>query len=106
MDYAKYLAEAGTAVRELCVGNLEKYADEAKGDIQDFLQDSKPMIEKWTAALAAGELKQEEFATLMKGRLDVAKMAALKQIGVAKDDLVTFKVELVKKLVKLALSFI
>jgi hypothetical protein len=51
-------------------------------------------------------LNQEDFAILMKGRLDVAKMAALKQMGIAKDDLVTFKVELVKKLVKLALSFI
>ncbi len=81
---------------DLAVQTLNGFRDDAVSDAKDFLEETKDDLAAWGAALARGELSREEFADLVQGRLDLAKLAALTAAGVAEARLQQFRDGLIK----------
>jgi hypothetical protein len=96
MDYGKMIQEACGAVRDLCAGRLARYARGAEADVREYLEASKPLIVNWTADFATGKMKRDEYELALRGRLDVAKMAALKQAGMAAKDFADLRNKIVQ----------
>lgn len=68
-----------------------QYAGQATADAQEFLQLLKPQWERLAGGLAAGEIDQAEFASLIQGQASLARMAALTQAGLATVQIETFR---------------
>lgn len=64
--------------------NLEEYKDEILKDGNAFVEKTKEDLQRWTEGLASGALSRADFEFLLKGKKDLAKMEALKQIGLSK----------------------
>jgi hypothetical protein len=64
--------------------NLEEYKDEVLKDGNAFVEKTKEDLKRWTEGLASGALSQADFEFLLKGKKDLAKMEALKQLGLSK----------------------
>ena len=64
--------------------NLEEYKDEILNDGNIFVEKAKEDLQRWTEGLASGALSQADFEFLLKGKKDLAKMEALKQLGLSK----------------------
>jgi hypothetical protein len=64
--------------------NLEEYKDEILKDGNSFVEKTKEDLRRWTEGLASGALSQADFEFLLKGKKDLAKMEALKQLGLSK----------------------
>ena len=69
-------------------GLLQLLAQEGQAAVQAalsdgaaFLQDTRADLERWTRLLAAGQLTKDDFASLIRGRQDLAAMAGLKHAG-------------------------
>ena len=83
----------------LATDALTGLVDKVRSDAKAFLQDSKKDLKDWTEALANNELSQMEFETLVRGQIDLTKMKALTDAGIAgarinklKDDLINLVV--------------
>lgn len=86
-----FLRVLGERVAALVTDTFKKHVDAARRDAEAFLAATRADLERWGQLLAAGELTPDDFQWLVKGRVDVAKMAALKQAGLAKARLDGFK---------------
>lgn len=64
--------------------NLEEYKDEILKDGTLFIEKTKSDLERWTEGLSTGALSKADFEFLLKGKKDLAKMEALKQLGLSK----------------------
>jgi hypothetical protein len=64
--------------------NLEEYKDELLKDGTIFIEKTRSDLERWTEGLAAGSISKSDFEFLLKGKKDLAKMEALKQLGLSK----------------------
>jgi len=64
--------------------NLEEYKDEILKDGNVFVEKTKEDLQRWTEGLASGALSQADFEFLLKGKKDLAKMEALKQLVLSK----------------------
>lgn len=64
--------------------NLEEYKDEILKDGNAFVEKTKEDLKRWTEGLASGALSQADFEFLLMGKKDLAKMEALKQLGLSK----------------------
>ena len=64
--------------------NLEEYKDEILKDGNAFVEKTKEDLQRWAEGLASGALSQADFEFLLKGKKDLAKMEALKQLGLSK----------------------
>jgi hypothetical protein len=78
------------------IGDLAKttvsgFVKQAEADGQDFLDSSKADLQKWTTALATGQLAKEDFISLVAGQKDLLTMTALKQAGLSAIALDNFK---------------
>jgi hypothetical protein len=60
------------------------YAAQATSDAKDFLTSSKPLLTQWAQQVGDGQMSQDEYQFLVKGRIkDLAKMRALTEAGIA-----------------------
>jgi hypothetical protein len=64
--------------------NLEEYKDEILKDGNAFVEKTKEDLQRWTEGLASGALSKADFEFLLRGKKDLAKMEALKQLGLSK----------------------
>ena len=71
-------------LRDFTKENLEEYKDEILKDGNAFVEKTKEDLKRWTEGLASGALSQADFEFLLKGKKDLAKMEALKQLGLSK----------------------
>ena len=76
--------------KALAQQQFKQYTQQALTDVTSSLQDSKADLERWVEELARGEIDKEEFESLVQGQLDVAKMHALKQAGLAEVQIESF----------------
>jgi hypothetical protein len=83
-DFGKFLSAFREGMVELATKEGKEYIDEARKDGDQFATDLRADLELWGRQLASGALSQADFASLLRGRRDVAEMAALKQVGLAK----------------------
>jgi hypothetical protein len=69
--------------KALAEQQFKQYTQQAVGDVKSSLQDAKADLERWVEELARGDIDKDEFESLVQGELDVEKMRALKQAGLA-----------------------
>lgn len=75
--------EVKRGIVEIVTREGRQYLDAAVQDAEAFLKGSREDIERWLKQLAAGQLVKNEFASLVRGKKDLAEMVALKQAGLA-----------------------
>ena len=76
--------------KELAGTLFKKFADQAIGDTQDFLQRSKDGVARAGLLYAEGKIDRDDFEDLILGKKDLAEMHALKQAGLASATIDTF----------------
>ena len=81
--------------RVLARNTLEDTLEQAEADARSYLEDSKDKLRRWGDALSKGELTRDDFEFLVGGQRDLAKMRALKAVGVSQTRLERFRTGLV-----------
>jgi hypothetical protein len=95
-DQAKALAQQ----------KIKDYSQQALADVKNTLQDAKEDLKRWVEELARGEIDKDEFESLVQGQIDVAKMQALKQAGLAEVQIESFVNGVIDIVVNAAMSAI
>ena len=60
MDFDAFKDALRDGVKELAKNTVKDFAEDAKTDMEAFVDDTKGDLERWTMALADGTLTQEE----------------------------------------------
>ncbi|SDY29818.1 hypothetical protein [Citreimonas salinaria] len=98
------------AVREglkrLAENTVQEAFDQAEADAMVFLQGSEQSLRRWGDALAQGKITKDDFEYLVGGQKDLAKMHALKAIGVTQARLERFRTGLISLVVSSAFDAI
>ena len=79
-DFLKALKDG---LKQLVADTVQDFSQAASKDGQAFLTKARADLERWTKALARGQLSKADFEWLVQGKKDLAEMAALKQAGLA-----------------------
>jgi hypothetical protein len=95
-DQAKALAQQ----------KIKDYSQQALADVKSTLQDSKDDLQRWVEELVRGDIDKDEFESLVQGQIDVAKMQALKQAGLAQVQIESFVNGVIDIIVNAAFSAI
>ena len=106
MDFDAFKDTLRVGVKELAKNTVKEFAEDAKTDMEAFVDDTKGDLQRWTTALAEGTLTQEDYAFLLKMRMDVAKMHALTATGVSQARINRFQQGLISLLMRSALTII
>jgi DNA topoisomerase VI subunit B len=83
----KSIEEQSKTLAELLI---KEFTKQAVADTKDFLEKSRDDIERWAGELAREEIDEDDLASLMRGKKDLAEMRALKQAGLAQVSIDTF----------------
>jgi hypothetical protein len=76
--------------KALAQQQFKQYTQQALGDVKSSLQDAKEDLKRWVEELARKEIDKDEFESLVQGQIEVAKMQALKQAGLAEVQIESF----------------
>ena len=91
MDFEKLLKELKSSLVELFGDKWKDLKGESKKDINQFLEDSKVKLKRWTELLVNGDIDLEDYEWLIKSQKDLMLMQALHSAGVHKISLGHFK---------------
>ena len=83
INFDQFFETLKAGVVEIAKNEAADYLQQATDDGQQFLNDSKDKLIKWTNMRKNGDLDKDEFASLVRGQKDLAAMHALKQAGMA-----------------------
>jgi|ERR1700736_487012 hypothetical protein len=78
-----FLKDIEGQVKNLAQQQLKQYSQQAIDAVKSSLNDGKDDLQRWVEELASGEIDKDGFDSLVRGQLDLAKMEALKQAGLA-----------------------
>ena len=92
--------------KALAKNTVKDAIDQAEADAKAFLNDSKESLLRWTESLAQGNITREEFEYLVEGQQDLAKMHALKAVGLSHIGLERFRRGLISLIVSSAFDAI
>lgn len=81
--FDEFLAAVKDGAKDLARTTIQDFAASAETDARTFLDDIEDDLRRWTEQLERGELSSDEFASLLRGRVALAQMAALTAAGVA-----------------------
>lgn len=70
-------------LRRLVESSWREYRDAALKDGDAFFRKTREDLERWAALLAKGQLTADEVTWLVRGKKDLATLAALEQAGLA-----------------------
>ncbi|NQX84768.1 MAG: hypothetical protein HRT67_02400 [Flavobacteriaceae bacterium] len=99
MDFDAILKELKTSLISLFGDKWADLKRESKKDIDQFLNDSKDKLKRWTELLVNGDLDLEDYEWLIKSQKDVMLMQALHSAGVNKISLGHFKNKVIKVII-------
>lgn len=99
MDFEKVLKELKSSLVDLFGEKWSDLKGESKKDIEQFLNDSKAKLKRWTELLANGDISLEDYEWLLKSQKDLMLMQALHSAGVNKISLGHFKNKVIKTIV-------
>lgn len=99
MDFEKLLEELKNALIQLFGDKWKDLKIESKKDIDQFLEDSKEKLKRWTELLLNGDLDLEEYEWLLKSQKDLMLMQALHSAGIHKISLGHFKNKVIKTII-------
>lgn len=100
-----FLAAVKDDVANLSREHFTELVSKAIEDGESFLQDLHDDLPVWTELLTKGDLALDEFEFLVKSRLDVAELTALKNAGLAKVRLEKFEQDILGAILKNAKRF-
>lgn len=69
----------------------KEYVEDATEDGKEFINKIRDDLKRWTEMLTRGEIPEDEFVSLVKGKKDLAEMKLLKQKGLASIKIDQFK---------------
>jgi len=104
-DFDDFLDTLKDEVVALASDHLDDLQDEAVQDSQQFLEESKEDLKRWTKLLDEGVLSKKDFESLVKGQEDLARMEALKQAGLAAVEVDRFRQNLLDRITGVAGEF-
>ena len=99
MDFDKVLEEIKTQLILLFGEKWKDLKGESKQDIDQFLNDSKDKLKRWTELLVNGAIDLDDFEWLVKSQKDLMLMQALHSGGVHKISLGHFKSKVIKTII-------
>ena len=102
INFDQFFETLKTGVVDIAKTEAADFLDEAKDDGKEFLEESKDRLLKWTKMLSEGKLDKEDFAFLIKGQKDLAKMNALTQAGMAAIRIDRIRVAVIDLVIKAA----
>lgn len=98
-NFDDFLDTLKDEIVDLAKSHLDDARDEAIQDSEQFLEDSKEDLERWTRLLDEGRLSEKDFESLVKGQKDLAKMEALKEAGLAAVEVDRFRKSLFDRII-------
>ncbi len=99
MDFETLLKELKLALETLFEDKWEGLKNESKKDIDQFLNDSKAKLKRWTALLVNNNIDLEDYEWLIKSQKDVMLMHALHKAGIHKISIGHFKSKVIKTII-------
>jgi hypothetical protein len=99
-DY--FLTQLRAAIGTLAAKDLGSLELAALKDGTAFIQSARADLETWTAQLTKKEISPDEFADLVEGEKDLAKMEALKEAGLAMVKIQQFQADLIQTVINTA----
>ncbi|WP_456437410.1 hypothetical protein [Psychroserpens sp.] len=99
MDFEALLKELKIGLVQLFGEKWEDLKGESKKDIDQFLNDSKDKLKRWTELLVNGDIDLEDYEWLVKSQKDLMLMQALNSAGVHKISLGHFKNKVIKTVI-------
>lgn len=92
-DFSRYVRDGLPDLIDVTVGQFPSRAWE---DAEEFLAFSRGKLEKYVGLLAREEIDADDFEALVAGLGILAKLHALKAVGIARDDLERFRAGLLE----------
>lgn len=89
-NFEEVVNEIKKGITDLASSNLQEMQEEAVKDGQQFVNALEDDLKNWTRELSNGDLSQEDFEDLVKGKRSVAVMTGLKQKGLAQAKIDSF----------------
>ncbi|RJP77298.1 MAG: hypothetical protein C4524_08565 [Candidatus Zixiibacteriota bacterium] len=86
-DFPTLLALMKDRITDLAREYCSDYQYSARKDGEDFLEQSRADLERWTKQVAAGTLSPEEFEALVLARKETMEMVILRRIGLGPEQL-------------------
>jgi hypothetical protein len=83
IDMNGFLKGVESQVKTLAQQQLKQGTQQVLDAVKSSLQDGKDDYQRWIGELASGDIDKDGFESLVRGQLDLAKMEALKQAGLA-----------------------
>ena len=77
-------------IEQLAKVLFKRHAKRAVKDAKAFIKESEEQLEIWIKQLKNNEITEKNFESLLRGERDLAKMEALKQLGLAQVAIDTF----------------
>lgn len=102
-DFQNHVLEGA---RLLAAQTVRDAIDQAGKDTEMFLHDTRDKLERWTGALARGDLDRDDFEILVAARRSNMKMHALQAAGVTQNALERFRSSLVSLLIESAFDLV
>ena len=106
IDTGKIVEDVVTKTKALAEEKFKQYTKQAVADVKGTLEKGEADLKRWTEQLATNKIDNEEFKSLVRGKLDVAEMRALKQAGLAEVQIQSFVNGVIDIVVEAALAAI
>ena len=101
-----FLESVRGGLGDLVSNTIGDFADSAKERAENFLTETQKDLKKWVKQLADGEISQDDFEFLVKGKKELGKIDALLEGGAAKAAVDKFRTGLIQLLIDSALGLI
>ncbi|MGB0789743.1 MAG: hypothetical protein ACPGQR_09430, partial [Marinirhabdus sp.] len=84
MDFKNVFDNLKTEILSLIKERFGKESDAIKGDVTQYLDNSKGKIEKWGVLLAKGDITKAELEILLQSQKELMLLHGLHKAGIAK----------------------
>ncbi|WP_042858849.1 hypothetical protein [Dickeya sp. NCPPB 3274] len=81
--FDEFINVLGSELINYAKGSWQEYESQAVNDGNDFFDRLKADLMTWSQQVSDGKLSEDELKWLIKGKMDLAQLKALKQAGLA-----------------------
>lgn len=106
MDFEEILKKLKENLLQLVKDEYEDFKGSGEKVVNDFLNQSKQKLEKWTNLLANNIITIEEYEWLLKSQKDLFEMKALYAAGISKIKLERFKNKTIQTIVDVVVQLV
>jgi hypothetical protein len=106
IDFSQLFNSLKTGIRQIAADQLSSFLQSAIKDGEQIIGELKEQLEIWTKQLVAGEMTRDEFEYCILSGVDLLKMAALKDAGLAQVKIDRFKSAVTSLIIQTASTLI